>query len=563
MESNTLKPIPLIFLGLLLLGCDENSGPSSESKAVKAAENAASPRTPTSELPTPPARISLTAAEFHSELAEKGLGPVTPIPVSETVSKPEPPASSPELQFTRLAGGKDRYCGTLSAGPIRCWGKDPLLLAGNFIDVAVADEGYCGVELNGKLTCEKLTPPPGVFARIVASGKNYCAVSPGGEVRCFGAGATAPLGSQRVGYVTAGNTFACASDPTDRLVCWGPDAPILPIDPFRLKDVAAGSHFLCYLEEDGSPRCLGKGPRLPERTYAAVSAGYETVCGIAPDGTGQCFGRVEMQTKGPVRTFAVAEASVCAHRQDGRIECTGDDTEGQLVVPTEARLSHVKGEARAKSMPTPEKESPRVEAALWLEFLELFPSRDVPLAFDEKQTFDFGDRIPVKFAPLIGADPNRFRAGIGVKLDHQIVGVSLFDLEERVLLLHLYQERRLMRVHELLRWEQKADPVKDGTGGTQVVRRTATLQRSLITTGQTIEVMRLEGKEAVSYGKQKGDGTRERSSARCDVESTTYALRLLPDATTRKESEKSRPEVKTSDPSGCGTRLPFQREREE
>lgn len=500
------------------------------------------------------------AAEFHSELATERLSPVEVRlgPEGRTKSSSAPPRS--QLQFTRLVGGRDRYCGTLSSGPIRCWGKVPALAPGNFTDVALGDEGYCGVELSGQLTCEKLSPPEGVFARVVASGKNYCAVSPGGAVQCFGPGAAPPQVNQRAEFVTVGDGFACASDPTARLVCWGPEAPLLPIDPFRVKDTAAGAHVLCYLTEDGSSHCLGKGPRLGDRRYAALNAGYETVCGITTASAGYCFGKVEVQTSGPVRQFAVAESSVCAHRQDGRIECWGDASESQLVVPTEARLATEKRGPGSSAPVQMAEASLQVDAALWLEFLELFPSKELPLTFDEREPISLGDRVPAKFEPLILRDPNLLRAGFGVALAHDIVGLTLFDLEKRALLLHLYRARRLISTHELLRWDQTAEPLKEAAGGSGVLRRAAKLLRSLVTTKDTIEVTLLDGKEVISYAKRVGDGTREVAQARCDIEKKTYVLRLLPTAETRKENEKVTRDYGATDRVGCGARLPFRSE---
>lgn len=492
-----MKRISTILLSVALICCDRHEAPappagSSKPAPVQSAKAAGSePGDSADKTLAGRSRNSLTAAEFHSDLALAGMSPEQPrVRSSKVVGH-----MAEQLHFTRVVGGQNRYCGALSSGPIRCWGKNPKLIPGSFGDVALGEAGYCGVDLNGQLSCENLTPPEGSYSRVVASGQNYCALGKRGDVACFGSSGTAAQPNQRAQFVTAGRRFACAADPTERLVCWGHEAPLLPIDPVRVKEIAAGARFFCFLNEGGEVRCLGQGPRLKERRYAALNAGYETVCGITTDGAGYCAGKVEMQTAGPVRQFAVGESSVCAHRQDGRIECWGDATDEQLKVPTATDT-----DLSVPAVPKEETER-RVDPALWLEFIDLFPPQEVPLVFDEKATISLSDRVPAKFEPLVSGDPNQFRSGVGIKLGHDILGLTLFDVEGRVLLLYLYRERTLLGAHELLRWDQGNEPVKEKPDGTAEGRGDASALRSLITTTETIEVASFKGEEQVFYVK--------------------------------------------------------------
>ncbi len=540
-----MKRSPFIFALLFMSSCEDPPSapkkPDSKAPSVEAPGPSSAPTPKREEAP----HVVLSVAEFHSELATKGLSPVRP-----RVLAPEQPraaARPAQLHFTKVEGGDATYCGTLSAGPIQCWGKEQRTFSGRFTDLALGSHGYCGVDLSGRVTCEKLTPPAGNYRSVAANGDNYCALGASGQISCFGPEKSRPQEKQRAEFIALGARFGCAADPTRRLVCWGTDAPLLPVDPIRVQELAAGATFVCALEEEGAVRCFGNGPRLPEGKYVSLDAGFETVCGVTTGGEAICQGAVGDRLRGRVRAFAIARASVCALSDDGTVACRGDSNFGQLDVP---RRDAEEIERLAGGEP---ELAPRVDAELWLKFLEEFPSRELPLSFDGTAKVALFDRIPPEFEPLVGDDPNRYRSGVGFELAHGIVGVTAFDLEERVLRLLLFRDRRRIAVYDVLNIENQSSP-ETKPGGQPSVKKAAGVQ-ALVTSPSTIEVSVYEGREKTSpSAKSVGAGSSE--SSECTIDKSIEVIRLRPAGPPERSERKMKRAFESKD-GGCGSRFPF------
>lgn len=92
--------------------------------------------------------------------------------------------------------------------------------------------------------------------------------------------------------------FTCALDSFGRVFCWGPDQPSGYDTWPALTSIAVGSRFLCGLEEDGTPHCVGhywdgSPVEVPEglKLQHMVTAD-NMVCGVGTDADAslECWG---------------------------------------------------------------------------------------------------------------------------------------------------------------------------------------------------------------------------------------------------------------------------------
>jgi hypothetical protein len=496
------------------------------------------------------ARVSLLVRDFHTPQALRGLSPeaarVAPASVADADALP----ASTQMRFTRVKGGDGYFCGTTHEGPIQCWGKRKDRIEGRFVDLAVGEAGLCSISLEGALSCEKAGAPPGRFSHVEAEGKNYCALTQDDEVKCWGQSARMPPLGLKAQFIAVGGNFACAADPTRRLVCWGETMPLmLPIDPLVVKDIAAGQRFLCVLTPDGAPQCFGEGPRLPEGRYSTVNAAFEQVCGITMSGSLACAGTVPGPIEGDTRRFAIGKQSLCAHLLKNELQCIGLSAFGQLTVPEEQK----------SVPPAPELKigDSTVSAGLWLSFLEMFPQQKLPQDFQLGSEISLGDRVPARFEPLLGDDPNRFRVGVGFEFPHHTIGVTLFDLKERALFLYLFQDGRRVDQFALLKWNKSNGEVVNAAEGTGTQTREALSRIARINKDGAIESEELSGVEKSPWVKAHEDGSRPVSLIDCQIQQTTWTNEITPTGKTNRKSAHTKRAYAAMDKEGCKGRAPF------
>lgn len=234
---------------------------------------------------------------------------------------------------TQIAAGGSHACALTSAGAVLCWGLN--------------DKGQLG---DGSTT-NRSTPvqvsglTSGVTA-IAANGKSSCALTAGGELKCWGYNSKGQLGD---------GTTTNRSTPVTATVASGPVAA-----------VALGFSHSCVLSTDGGVRCwgsgtfgeLGDGSKTDSLTakqvsgltsgVASISAGLSHTCAISTAGDALCWGSNSNGQIGdgtythaptPVtvpgfekKTASISPASshTCATTIDGAAYCWGNNSSGQL-----------------------------------------------------------------------------------------------------------------------------------------------------------------------------------------------------------------------------------------
>ncbi|MBC7227797.1 MAG: chromosome condensation regulator RCC1 [Thermoflexales bacterium] len=310
--------------------------------------------------------------------------PPPPTPYPTLILVPTPTLAVAPLQdVVAIAAGGAHTCALTRSGAVRCWGWNwygqlgdgtktdrpmPVGVVGlgrDVVAIAAGEAHTCALTRSGAVWCwgsngggelgdgtttDRPTPVRVVglgsdVVAIAAGWAHTCALTAGGEVRCWGA---------NVGQLGDGTT-------TDRPTPVG----VMGLEK-GVAAVAAGGLHTCALSTDGGVRCWGQNQygqlgdgtttdRLTpvdvvglERGVAAVAAGWGHTCALSTDGGVRCWGQNQsgelgddttLQRNTPVEVVSLRRDGVaitagwghtCALTQGGRVMCWGANEFGQL-----------------------------------------------------------------------------------------------------------------------------------------------------------------------------------------------------------------------------------------
>ena len=267
-------------------------------------------------------------------------------------------------------------------GPPSHWNKLPCL------ENEHVESGWCvacrigwikaaGDDPHGENTaCSLPFPSEGPHAYFACSYGHTCAVSVGGEMKCWGNGANGQLGY--------GDTQNRGDGPGEM----GDNLPILHVGgsslAFKVKAVSVGISHTCAILNDGSVRCWGSGANgrlgygdtrnrgdgagemgkhLPSvdlgsgRSAKFIAAGGYHTCAILDDDSVKCWGdgangrlgygdtqnrgdgagemgdnlpSVDLGSGRSAKFIAAGESHTCAILDDGSVKCWGNGANGRL-----------------------------------------------------------------------------------------------------------------------------------------------------------------------------------------------------------------------------------------
>lgn len=241
---------------------------------------------------------------------------------------------------TRIATGYSVVCATTTAGDAYCWGDgdegqagngtsagshapEPVpALAGTNPIISVGGTHVCAALPNDTIQCWG----DARALRLGTSGPDTCPNASAGSIQC----ATQPiaLAVSPLGRVSAGDEHTCALTPTGQVWCWGANeqgqigVAKSPAEvPQRVGtfdgvlQVVSGGDHTCVLEGDGTVRCWG------DNFYQQLGTGGGDR--IAPV-------TIALPEKAvSVQTHATGDHT-CAILEGGTVWCWGAGTEGQL-----------------------------------------------------------------------------------------------------------------------------------------------------------------------------------------------------------------------------------------
>jgi alpha-tubulin suppressor-like RCC1 family protein len=233
-----------------------------------------------------------------------------------------------------IAAGQFHSCALTAAGGVKCWGDNRFGELGSSANIGVDTANPTPID----------TGLSGVVA-IAASGRNTCALTADGAVKCWGLNYYGELGSTAnngifianptpidvglsgVVAIAAGGGHTCALTADGAVKCWGfnrygqlgsstnngtENANPTPIDVglSGVAAIAAGGTHTCALTADGAVKCWGinhygqlgsttnNGTNGANPTpidvglsgVAAIAAGGAHTCALTADGAAKCWG---------------------------------------------------------------------------------------------------------------------------------------------------------------------------------------------------------------------------------------------------------------------------------
>lgn len=239
---------------------------------------------------------------------------------------------SDDLRFDDVLAGRWHSCGLTADGEVYCWGLTRSLGAGLQGGTSDVHAEPIRVVLDEPATA------------ISGSFSHTCALSAGGELRCWGFSYAGELGAEeaqgdhftpmRVSgdrvwrSVSAGEVYTCALDADGAAWCWGRDlygrlgtgtpagdvgAPTPVAGGHTFATIDAGPTHACALDAAGVAWCWGRNgmgqlgvgrdvveeqtsipvPVATNLRFTSVGGGYGTTCGVTTDGAAVCWGWAE------------------------------------------------------------------------------------------------------------------------------------------------------------------------------------------------------------------------------------------------------------------------------
>ena len=211
---------------------------------------------------------------------------------------------------TAIAAGGSHTCALTTGGGVKCWGFNDLGQLGNGTTTGPDQcPGFIGPRCNA--TPVDVSGLSSGVTAIAPGGSTTCALTNGGEVKCWGQNSFGQFGN---GTTTGPDCFGgCSATPVDISGLSG-----------VVSAISVGGSTTCALTNGGGAKCWGEN--------LSGQVGNGTLGGSDPD---ICFGAciptpVDVTGLSGGVTAIVAGGSPCALTSGGAVKCWGDNSFGQL-----------------------------------------------------------------------------------------------------------------------------------------------------------------------------------------------------------------------------------------
>jgi alpha-tubulin suppressor-like RCC1 family protein len=189
-----------------------------------------------------------------------------------------------------LDAGRLHTCAVLSAGTVECWGStiDPIVLGDPAVPTLYANT-VTVCETSSSFVNPSTCVPLGGIAHVEAGGQHTCAITTGGDVKCWGkstsgqvghssgcVGGLCPVGTvpgvSNATALTAGTAHTCALISDGTVTCWGSNGlgqigngqactptcpPTVVPNLSNVTAIAALGDYTCAVVQGGGVRCWG------------------------------------------------------------------------------------------------------------------------------------------------------------------------------------------------------------------------------------------------------------------------------------------------------------------
>jgi alpha-tubulin suppressor-like RCC1 family protein len=240
-----------------------------------------------------------------------------------------------------ISAGAYHTCALTRAGGVKCWGYNRSGQLGN------------GSTVNSRVPVDVRGLTSGVKA-VAAGWEHTCAITRGGEVKCWGFAAHGQLGRRLtdptfsttpvvvrgfgspVVAISAGYQHTCALTFEGGVKCWGEYWLGDPTRTFSLKPVAVvgltrgvkaiavGPSHTCALTSNGGVKCWGKNTR------GELGDGSQRESAVPVDVVGLASGVKAITAGGGGNSPDLADSHTCALTSGGGVKCWGDNLSGEL-----------------------------------------------------------------------------------------------------------------------------------------------------------------------------------------------------------------------------------------
>ena len=182
--------------------------------------------------------------------------------------------------------------------------------------------------------------PTGPTEIVSAGDYHTCALTPAGEVDCWGLNGLGQATDQTGPYiaVSGGTYHTCALTPVGAVDCWGNNGNGQAAhQPGPYTQVVVGGYHTCALTPDGALDCWGSNDE-GEATdqpgpYTQISAGGYHTCALTPAGAVDCWGNNDLGQAvgqpGPYTQVSAGYGYNCALTPGGAVDCWGNNADGQ------------------------------------------------------------------------------------------------------------------------------------------------------------------------------------------------------------------------------------------
>ena len=261
----------------------------------------------------------------------------------------------------QVATGNNHTCALTSRGEVKCWGDGDGGRLGNrnSTDVYYPVSVYAGSSGSSLLSD---------IVQISVGGEHTCALTSGGEVKCWGKGGYGRLGDQyttnrstpvsvktassgssllsNIVAISAGGHFTCALTSGGEVRCWGrqnhgqlgngtiantnktyavsvvASASDTGNNLSGIVNIVAGPYHSCAVTSEGEAKCWGAGGNgRSGLNNGAQTVAYPTLAAMGPSNTA---------LSGSIIELALGDEYGCVLTSEGRMRCWGGGSYGRL-----------------------------------------------------------------------------------------------------------------------------------------------------------------------------------------------------------------------------------------
>lgn len=232
----------------------------------------------------------------------------------------------PDTGTYRLRAGGDSNCYLYDDNDSHCWGRFSYtnLRTSEPKEIEIGSGFLCFLDQNDRINCLNEAADASMEGVLTA------------------------IDSQQASQLVVGDAYACIINTNSQVECWGSNTITTipsPTNSANISLIAGGYKHVCITDDSNKIRCWGddsSGQSSPpsldsSKEYQAISAGEDHTCGIDLNANLRCWGAFIVDRTVTSKNFVAVSSGrnhVCGLDDNSDVHCFGDDSEGQLTLPS-------------------------------------------------------------------------------------------------------------------------------------------------------------------------------------------------------------------------------------